>query len=149
MYTILSGIYMHETSAHFINSTLVQEAERLDVADKHFGIHFPITIEPMIFQFASQLSPSYTGGYWHFYTLTNGGFFMAPDIDERFDVIADNGYSGKLSAEALGITACLYAFSNLSFGEGVFAETCAEHYHQLLDFAVMHPEAGEIRAAID
>lgn len=132
-----------------IKLTLVPELQRMDVADQHFGIRFPLTVEPMIFQFASQLAPSYSGGYWHFYTLSNGGFLMAPDLEGTFEVIADNGYSGQLSAMALGITACLYAFSNLSFGGGGFAVACAEQYHQLLDFAMQHPESAAIRAAID
>src|ERR1035437_7421370 len=37
-------------------------------------------------------------------------------------------YEGKLSADALGLTVCLYAFSNLSFGEGDFAALCGQHY---------------------
>lgn len=132
-----------------ITATLVPESSRMDVADKHFGIRFPLTIEPTVFQFATQLTPAYSGGYWHFYTIDSGGFFMAPKLDEVFQVIADNGYEGSMSAEALGITACLYAFSNLSFGDGTFGEKCAQHYHWLFDFAMQHREAGAIRAAID
>lgn len=105
------------TTTNIITATLVPEASRMDVAGKHFGIRFPLTVEPMIFQFATQLAPAYGGGYWSFYKLSNGGFYMAPNLDKSFQVIADNGFSGTMSAEALGITACLYAFSNLSFGE--------------------------------
>jgi len=66
-----------------------------------------------------------------------------------FQIIADNGYEGSMSAEALGITACLYAYSNLSFGDGSFGEKCSRNYHCLFEFAMQHPEAGAIRAAID
>lgn len=136
-------------TTNIITATLVPESQRMNVADKHFGIRFPLTVEPMIFQFATQLSADYSGGYWHFYTLSNGGFFMAPKLDETFQVIADNGYEGTMSAEALGITACSYAFSNLSFGEGKLGETCAEYYHWLYEFAMQHSEANLIHAAID
>ena len=134
---------------NIITAKLVPESQHMNVADKHFGIRFPLTVEPMIFQFATQLAESYTGGYWNFYRLSNSGFFMAPKLDESFEVTADNGFSGTMSAEALGITACLYAYSNLSFGEGKFAEACADHYHWLYEFAMSHPEAVAIRAAID
>lgn len=137
------------TTNSIIIATIVPESLRMDVADKHFGIRFPLTVEPTIFQFATQLAPTYSGGYWHFYTIGNGGFFMAPKLDEAFQVIADNGYEGTVSAEALGIAACLYAFSNLSFGEGAFGEKCAKYYHWLFEFAMQHPEASSIRAAID
>lgn len=127
----------------------VPDSQRMDVADEHFGIRFPLAVEPMIYQFAMQLASAYSGGYWHFYTLSDGGFFMAPNFTDTFEVMADNGYHGTMSAEALGITACLYAFSNLSFGKGNFGETCADHYHWLYEFAMQHPSAGAIRAAID
>lgn len=137
------------TTNSIITATLVPESSRMDVADNHFGIRFPLTVEPTIFQFATQLASAYSGGYWHFYTIDNGGFFMAPRLDEVFQIIADNGYEGTMSAEALGITACMYAFSNLSFGEGTFGEKCAKHYRRLYEFAIQHAEAGAIRAAID
>lgn len=132
-----------------ITAVLVSEAQRMDAADKHFGIRYPLTVEPMIYQFATQLAEAYSGGYWHFYLLSNGGFFMAPKLDESFEVIADNGFKGSMSAEALGVTACLYAYSNLSFGEGKFGETCADHYHWLREYAMGHAEAGAVLAAID
>lgn len=132
-----------------ITAVLVSEAQRMDTADKFFGIRYPVTVEPMVYHFATQLAPAYNGGYWNFYQLSNGGFFMAPKLDESFKVIADNGFNGSMSAEALGVTACLYAYSNLSFGEGRFGETCADHYHWLRAFAMEHAEAGGVLAAID
>lgn len=132
-----------------ITAQLVPESQRLDVADRHFGIRFPLQFEPMVYRFAEQLAEAYTGGYWQFYTLSNGGFYMAPDLDESFGVVADNGYSGTLSADALGITACLYAYSNLSFTDGTFSQRCAKNYGRLLDFALKHPKASAIQAAIN
>ena len=138
-----------QRKSNITTAKIVPEVKRMDFADRHFGIRFPITVEPMIFQFATQLAPAYNGGYWNFYQLSNGGFYMAPNLDVPFAVIADNGYEGTMSADALGITACLYAYSNLSFGEGSFGQKCGRHYHWLYEFAMVHPEAGAIRAAID
>lgn len=138
-----------QRKTQIITAKLVLESKRMDTADKHFGIRFPLVFEPMVYRFAEQLAESYTGGYWHFYTLSNGGFYMAPNLDESFSVVADNAYTGNLSADALGITTCLYTYSNLSFGEGAFGERCTEAYHRLYEFAMQHPEAGAIRAAID
>ena len=134
---------------NIITAKIVPEPKRLDAADKHFGIRYPLVVEPMVYRFAEQLAKSYTGGYWHFYTLSNGGFYMAPNLDKTFKIVADNGYEGTMTADALGITACLYVFSNLSFNEGSFGDNCCRHYHWLLDFAMQHPEDGAIRAAID
>ena len=54
-----------------------------------------------------------------------------------------------MSADALGITACLYAYSHLSFAQNSFGELCAQHYHWLREYALDHSEAGAIFAAID
>ena len=61
------------------------------------------------------MAQEYTGGYWDFWTLSNSGFYMAPAEDTIFHVKCQNMYEGDLSADALGIVACLYAYSNLSF----------------------------------
>ena len=134
---------------NIITAKIVPESKRLDAADKHFGIRYPLVVEPMVYRFAEQLAKSYTGGYWHFYSLSNGGFYMAPNLDKTFEIVADNGYEGTMTADALGVTACLYAYSNLSFGEGAFGEMCARHYEQLFAFATRHSEAKAIRNAID
>lgn len=132
-----------------ITAELVPEALRMDIADGMFGTRFPLKLEPAIYGFAEQLSGDYQGGYWHFYTLGNGGFYMAPDDDQPFKVSCENGYEGELSADALGIAACLYAYSHLSFAGGDFGELCARHYHWLRAFVMGHPEAAGVLAAID
>ena len=120
-----------------------------DTADL-FGNDFPMKLEPYIYAVAGNLAKEYRGGYWQFYRLDNGGFYMSPLTDKAFEVACDNGYEGHLSADALGIVACLYAYSHLSFvGATVFAELCAEHFHLLREYALDHPEGGGIMAAID
>ena len=109
----------------------------------------PALIRPDKFTMADMLAEDYNGGYWQFHSLGNGGFFMAPDVDRGFEVSCENGFEGTLSADALGITACLYSYSHLSFREGAFAETCAEQYHLLREYAMDHVEAGAILAACD
>ena len=132
-----------------ITAELVPEALRMDTADDLFGMRFPLKLEPAIYKFAEYLSSEYNGGYWDFFTLSNGGFYIAPRNDAPYRVSSDNGFKGSMSAEALGVTACLYAYSNLSFGEGKFGETCADHYHRLREFVMGHAEAWGILAAID
>ena len=131
-----------------VTACLVPDADRADFVHRLFGLHFPLRLEPTVFNTAGRLAPAYCGGFWHFHALANGGFYMAPD-DDTFEVASDNGYEGRMSAEALGITACLYAYSNLSFGAGDFADLCGEHYHLLREFAVDHAESRAIMAACD
>lgn len=132
-----------------ITRHLVAEQERINHTAKLFGLNFPMRLEPAIFNIAANLASEYNGGFWEFYKLSNGGFYMAPVSDKKFSVSCENGFEGELSADALGIVCCLYAYSHLSFGEGAFAETCAEQYHLLREFALDHPEVGCIMQAID
>jgi len=132
-----------------ISCHMVCDADRLAFVDRLFGIHFPMRLEPTVFDMAGMLSADYDGGYWQFYVLSNHGFYMAPSADTIFNVSCENGYEGKLTADALGIAACLYAFSHLSFGGEAFADTCARHYHWLREFMMEHPEARAILGATD
>jgi hypothetical protein len=95
------------------------------------------------------MAECYHGGYWIFYSLSNGGFYMAPSSDDRFHVTCDNMFEGDLSADALGITSCLYAYSHLSFSGGSFARVCARHYHLLRSFMMDHAEVRAILGATD
>lgn len=132
-----------------ITRQLVADDQRITITAHIFGIHFPMRLEPYVFTVTSQLSSEYNGGYWQLYTLCNGGFYMAPNADRIFHVSSENGFSGTLSADALGVTACLYVYSHLSFDDGDFAETCAAQYHLLRVYMLDHAEAAGILRAID
>ena len=57
-----------------------------------------------MFSLAERLSEDYHGGYWEFYTLSNGGFYMAPSGDRFYHVTCENQFEGDLSEDAFGIT---------------------------------------------
>lgn len=129
---------------------LLTDSRRADVPARLFGtLNFPFKVEPTIFDMAGMLATEYRGGYWNMFELSNGSWYMYPASETRFAVTSPNGYSGDMGADALGITACLFAFSHLSFGSGELAERCAEQYHWLRDLAMDHAESREILAACD
>lgn len=139
-----------------ITRCLVPEVERMTFVDRLFGISYVLKLEPTVFQFAEHLAADYHGGYWHFYDLSNGGFYMAPRTDTVYAVSSLNGFDGEMTGDALGVTACLYSYSHLSFGDGLtstgngrFAETCAQHYHLLREYMFGHAEVRSILQAID
>ena len=132
-----------------ITSRSLGDEQRVDVTSTLFGLDFPLRLEPCVFGLARRLSKDYQGGLWHFHVLSNGGFYMAPDLDSSFAVSADNGFEGPLSPDAFGIVVSLYAYSGLSFAGDAFAQICAEHYHLLRAFALDHAEVGSIMAATD
>jgi hypothetical protein len=132
-----------------VTRQLVADKLRTNITADLFGVYFPLQLEPFVYAMTSKLSEDYSGGYWHFYQLSNGGFYMAPDSDGQYAVVSENGFEGFMSGDALGISACLYAYSHLSFGETDFADTCGQQYHLLREFMFEHGEVGDILRAID
>ncbi len=131
---------------------LVPEGQRLAVTASLFGPHFPLQIEPVVYSIAEHMAEDYCGGYWKFYTLSNNGFYMAPDEEQSFDIKCQNYFTGTLSADAFGVVCCLYSFSSLSFqteGDFDFSRLCAKHYHLLRHYMMDHAEVAAILGAID
>ena len=132
-----------------ITNIIIPEPERTTFVDKLFGISYALRLEPTVFSLAERLASQYSGGYWQFYSISNGGFYMAPQMNINFSVSCKNGFEGALSTDALGIVSCLYAYSHLSFGDGAFAGMCADQYHLLREYMFEHTEAKSILRAID
>ena len=130
-----------------ITAQVVDDAKRLDALPRHFG-RAMLRVEHTIYNFLNQLCADYQGGYWEFYELSNGGFYMAPRTDRKFFLQCENGFSRELSGDAAGIVACLYAFSHMAFAEPS-ADNISTHFHHLRDFACEHADAALIFAAID
>jgi Antirestriction protein len=129
-----------------ITSRKLTVEERMKALPAHFG-HRMLVIEYTIFDVLGDLAEAYSGAFWHFYELSNGGFYMAPELEPLKLSVAGNGFEGELSADAAGIVACLFAYCHLSF---VYSdEGLVEHYHRLRDFALEHTEREKILAAID
>jgi hypothetical protein len=80
-----------------VTRELVPEDRRMDVAERLFGIHFPLQLEPVIYGITERMAKDYTGGLWDFHTLSNGGFYMSLSTDRVFHVSCDNMYEGDLS----------------------------------------------------
>lgn len=88
-----------------------------------------IILEPTIFAWMDRFCTDYSGGIWNFYTLSNGGAFMAPEVENDgtwslFNTM--NGNGGDMSAEAAGM-ARLMAFSHHACRTECDAMT--EHYY--------------------
>ncbi|SEQ45740.1 antirestriction protein [Nitrosomonas ureae] len=128
----------------------VADNQRINHTANIFGVQFPLRIEPAVYSFTEMMAAEYNGGYWDFYALSNCGFYMTPDLNKTFQVSCENGFEGKLSGDALGVTVCLYTYSHFSFSDNQkLAEVCARQYHWLRDFMLEHEEVRCILGAVD
>jgi hypothetical protein len=132
-----------------VTATLVSDEQRMKTLPFYFGAKLT-SAEMLVYQWIGNLCPGYSGGYWAFYALSNGGFYMAPTTDDRFTVKVDcNGYAGEMSADAAGVTACLFAFCQLANRTGSEQDRFIDLYHRLREFTIGHAEAASILCAID
>ena len=125
---------------------IVDQEKRSDVLSSRFA-RYMLMVEDSIYMCMQRIVPEFRAGYWHFFELSNGGFYMAPDIDATQARSLTSAQFREMTAEAVGIAACLLAFRELSsqIQNGVMAR----HYFQLREFATGHAEADEILAVVD
>jgi len=150
-HTVTESLTSLQADADGIVCTLVPDEQRISFWLQHFGsIPQWITLEPQIFAWMDRFCADYIGGIWNFYSLSNGGAFMAPDADsdEKWSLFNSmNGSGDELSAEAAGIAVCLIAYSHHACRTECDAMT--EHYYRLRDYALNHPECNAIMQIID
>lgn len=129
----------------------VPDEQRAALWPQQFGsIPQWITLEPHIFGWMDRFCRDYSGGIWNFFTLSNGGAFMAPENenDEKWTLFNSmNGNGAEMSAEAAGIAVCLIAYSHHACRTECDAMT--EHYYRLRDYALLHPDCHAIMRIID
>lgn len=134
-----------------VTASLVPLDTRMDFLPKHFGMRRFVTGESMVYMHMQNLCDDYSGASWSYHELSNGGFYMAPELTKTLRVEAPNGFVGELTADAAGIVATMYALGHLA---GMLAGTeegdpIIERYHWLREFALDHAECGAIMRAID
>ncbi len=138
-------------SAPALAAIPVLDEQRVGFWPQHFGnISQWITLEPQVFAWMDRFCADYSGGIWSFYSLSNGGAFMAPETDsDAFWSLfnAMNGNAADMSAEAAGIAVCLIAYSHHACRTECDAMT--EHYWRLRDYALNHPECNAIMCITD
>lgn len=131
-----------------MKATLVSEKDRIHFLPKRLPNGFYIRGEQLIYKWMGLLSPDYSGGYWEFYDLSNGGFYIAPTHPELLKIhVEGNGFQEAVSPNTAGIIASLFGLNTLACQTQNQAVT--EQYYQLHDFVLDHPDRSLILAAID
>jgi len=132
-----------------ITADLVSDEMRLQFWPEHFGkIPQWMLLEPRAFAWMDRLCGAYNGRYWNYYTLSNGGAFIAPDSEDNWAMFNKlNGNSAEMSSEAAGITVCLLNWSHHACRTG--SPAMSEYYYRLREFALSHPESSAIMHLID
>jgi hypothetical protein len=140
------------TREQSVTASLVAEAQRFDFLPTYFGPRLMMRGEALVYAWLRRLCDRYSGAYWHYYSLSDAGFYMAPDLAERLEIEVDgNGFRVELSADAAGIVSTLFALGQLAaeIAGTDAADALIDRYYFLRSFAAGHPEAAAIYRAID
>jgi hypothetical protein len=137
-----------------ITAIEVADDDRLNFLPAFFGDRVMLQGERAVFSFMKTLCPTYTGGFWDFYTLSNGGGFLGLSVVGTLELVSPNGFSGRVSGEVAGIIATLFALSHLSMdlhmkGRMDDCDHLAERFHALRDYVSGHDQASFIFQVID
>ena len=107
-----------------------------------------VILEHTVYDMLSMMSEDYDCGFWEYFRLSNGGFYMAPNTTKSFRLLGpDNGFKGEVCANTAGIIASTMAYSHLSFRHR--GECFARAYERLSCFIFQQSDANTIRAALD
>lgn len=149
--TVAESLTSAQSDTDGILCTPVADEQCIVFWSQYFGsISQWITLEPQIFAWMDRFCADYIGGIWNFYSLSNGGAFMAPKAytDEKWTLFNPmNGNGAGMSADAAGIAVCLIAYSHHACRTECNALT--EHYYRLRDYALRHAECNAIIRIID
>ncbi|WP_110186034.1 antirestriction protein [Pokkaliibacter plantistimulans] len=138
------------TSDNRITRRPIPSEKAVKMLSRHLGVHpvYVVLFENHTYQMLDKYAESYNGGQWQFFTLSNGGIYMAPIGEGQLTLeVPSNGFSGSMSVDAAGIVASLFALNFLSWKTEVDAIT--DCYHKLHHFAGEHAEFPQIYRAID
>jgi hypothetical protein len=132
---------------HTIAAVRVDEHRRTEILPHYLGRQMFLG-EVMVYATLDSMCSEYDGGYWEFYELSNGGFYMAPAKDEPLRLmVSGNGFDGTVSADAAGIIATLMALNQLSWRTR--DARCIHLFYLLREYALDHAESSLILRAID
>lgn len=107
-----------------------------------------IAFENAIYNWMTRNAVAYNGGYWDFYTLSNGGFYLQPT--KGYMLTSPNGFMDDVSAQEAGIIVTLMTLSHFSFVtyEKEHHEDCeriSAYFHQLRDFIFTLPPESQTK----
>ena len=136
-----------------ITRTLVEGSARLQFLPKHFGKHHLEAARNLHFYLEKFCNDSSKAKDWRFYELSNGGFYLAPGVDEVLLLdIPRNHLKKYLSADVVGIICTLYTLDALrarqEINERHYSLKLIEQFQRLVCYANQYKEHEIIANAI-
>ncbi len=133
--------------ADSIEAVQVPENKRMGILPKYLGMRYMMLGESLIYDCMGALCEAYDGGLWQMVELSNDAFYMRQASPDAVWMTGPNGTTKRVSADAAGLVATLYAINSLAWRS--MEPKISELYHRVLQYAGVHAEAAAIKALID
>lgn len=142
----------------YITATSVPDEMRLSFLGRyfephHFGSDLMYRLENLVYAMLLTLAKDYRGASWNCYSLSNGGFYLAPALVGKLSLCNPrNGFEATVSADAAGVITTLLALKRImeeAVASGMQVKALALRFQELRAFAREHFEAASILRAVD
>jgi len=108
-----------------------------------------LVYESLVYSYMEKFSSDYSGGYWEFVELSNGGFYMSLKSNSRVYLEIDtNGFEDEMTADAASVVINLFVQCHLAHQHDEL-DSLIDMYYALRNYACEHTEASKILKAID
>lgn len=128
---------------------IIDSVERKCLIARYVGQKYAVQVEASVYSWMGTLCGQYFGADWHHYELSNGAFYLAPNLQDplQIKVATKTYFFGDLSCDAAGIlaTLCALAAQARLTGDNKF-EALRD---RLYLYATTHEEWPALRLAID
>lgn len=110
--------------------------------------------EAALFTLFNSMCEEYTGGFWTYFMLSSGAWYLAPDDEGPYRLKDHAGHKHEMSKDGAGLLATLYVLNVLSWkyhadGDKVRRDAATEHYHALRMYTYAHPDSAAIWAVLN
>lgn len=149
----MSNLIENDEIIEQVIATHYQNSVDVFYTEQGISKHNSFKLEVLLKNFTGMFCP-YDDIYnarWTLYTLSNGGFYYKPIVNDeqkkyKFNVNT-NYFEGELNAEEIGLVVSLFAINHLC--NLLCEDYWIKVYYWLKDFAIEHPSSVTILRAID
>ena len=140
-----------------ITSRVMSDAEfaRLHLKAPYFPYIGPgLPFENVLYKKMGEICPTYTGGLWSYCTLSNGGWYMAPDDHAIYQLTDYSGKRHRMSKDGAGLTITQLLVNHLSWyyhqkGDDEASRAAIANFEALQEYSFRHPDRKAIRMVLD
>lgn len=140
---------MTESTEEIILASIATEEFKNQILPGIFGKNIITQVEKLVNDNLMRSSSNqYLGqGLWDYMSLSNGGFYLRLQGDQKMRISSPNGVSAECSSDTASIVANLVIFNHAAWAKDLNVElsyTFSKYYYSLRTYALCQPDYSTI-----